>query len=175
MLLPEGDAMSAGPMDVHAGCAVVTLHPGDVVCAERGVRLETLLGSCVAIILTDPARTVGAMCHIVHRGPADGQPWPATIARASLTGTGALQAMRAQLAGRGIEARRCHAYVYGGGNMFPDLVQQRHVGDANASWALDALAQEGVVVLHHDLGGRCYRRLAWTVGPEEPVVTAVAV
>ena len=37
-----------------------TLHPGDVVCAERGDRMETLLGSCVAVVLTDPRRTVGA-------------------------------------------------------------------------------------------------------------------
>ena len=47
-----------------------TLHPGDVACADRGERLETLLGSCVAILLTDPRRTVGAMCHIVHAAPA---------------------------------------------------------------------------------------------------------
>lgn len=49
-----------------ATSSVHTLHPGDVVCAERGDRLETLLGSCVAIVLTDPRRTIGAMCHIVH-------------------------------------------------------------------------------------------------------------
>ena len=46
------------------------LHPGDVACGERGERFETLLGSCVAIVLTDPRRTVGAMCHIVHAMPA---------------------------------------------------------------------------------------------------------
>ena len=49
---------------------VHVLHPGDVACGERGERFETLLGSCVAIVLTDPRRTIGAMCHIVHAMPA---------------------------------------------------------------------------------------------------------
>lgn len=46
----------------------LTLHPGDVACVDRGERLDTLLGSCVAILLTDPQRSVGAMCHVVHAG-----------------------------------------------------------------------------------------------------------
>ena len=53
-----------------AGAIVHTLHPGDLAFATRGERLDTLLGSCVAIVLTDPRRTVGVMCHIVHARPA---------------------------------------------------------------------------------------------------------
>ena len=48
----------------------ITLHPGDVALGQHGDALETLLGSCVAIVITDPRRTVGAMCHIVHSRPA---------------------------------------------------------------------------------------------------------
>ena len=48
---------------------VFTLHPGDVAVGVRGDRLETLLAAGVAIVLTDPRRTVGAMCHVVHSGP----------------------------------------------------------------------------------------------------------
>lgn len=51
-------------------CRSRTLHPGDVVCATRGNRLETPVGSCVAIGLTDPRRTVAAVCRIVHAGAA---------------------------------------------------------------------------------------------------------
>jgi chemotaxis protein CheD len=56
------------PFSLSQSQQIYTLHPGDVACGERGDRLETLLGSCVAIILTDPRRTIGAMCHIVHAG-----------------------------------------------------------------------------------------------------------
>ena len=146
------------------------LHPGDVACVGRGERLETLLGSCVAVVLTDPRRTVGAMCHIVHAGAAHGAP-----CKAASFGTEALQALFKLLRQRGIEPRLCEAFVYGGGNMFPGLFTRRHVGDENVRWVLDALASAGIAVQVHDHGGTTYRRLAWTVGPTLPLVTAVQV
>jgi len=141
------------------------LHPGDVVCADRGERLETLLGSCVAVLLTDPRRTVGAMCHIVH--PA-GLPGGDTAFAAP-----ALERMNALLLMRAIVPRLCHAWVIGGGNMFPGRYDAGHVGDANARWVLQALHDDGVWVLGQDLGGPRYRRVRWTVGSEGPQVSAV--
>ena len=150
--------------------AVHVLHPGDVACGERGDRFETLLGSCVAIVLTDPRRTLGAMCHIVH-SPMRHAAWHDTGAYADV----ALDTMYTLLRARGINPALCEAYVYGGGNMFPGVFTSQHVGEANATWALDALAQDGVRVLQHDLGGTSYRRLRWTVGPDVPHVSAVPV
>lgn len=147
-----------------------TLHPGDVVCADRGDRLETLLGSCVAIILTDPRRTLGVMCHIVHSS----RPQSVQFENSAYADV-ALDRMYDLLRERGINPGLCEAYVYGGGNMFPGLFKQSHVGDQNALWALDALAQDGVRVLFHDVGGNTYRRLGWTIGPDQPQVTAVPV
>lgn len=146
------------------------LHPGDVACANSGERLETLLGSCVAIVLTDPRRTIGAMCHIVHSSrPVAGMPHTTAYADK------ALDTLYAQLRARGINPLLCEAYVYGGGNMFPKQFTTSHVGDQNAAWALEALAHDGVRVLFHDLGGSTYRRLGWTVGPGAPEVSAVPV
>lgn len=165
--------MSQAPQDLAAGAAtgaVHVLHPGDVVCAERGDRLETLLGSCVAIILTDPRRTVGVMCHIVHSKPAS-SPDRASGAHADV----ALATMYGLLRERGLEPTRCEAYVYGGGNMFPDIFMQSHVGDDNAQWAQATLENDGVPVLLNDVGGSAYRRLAWTVGPDLPQVIAVPI
>jgi chemotaxis protein CheD len=147
-----------------------TLHPGDVAVASCGDRLETLLGSCVAVIMTDPRRTVGAMCHIVHsKPPVAGI--PATGAHADT----ALRLMYEGLRRRGIAPAQCEAWVVGGGNMFPAQFGQRHVGDDNAEWAVDTLAREGVLVLDHCLGGTVYRRLSWTVGAGSPEVVAVEV
>jgi chemotaxis protein CheD len=155
----------------HAPAMIVqVLHPGDVACAERGNRLETLLGSCVAIVLADPRRTIGAMCHIVHSGHAVGTPH-ASSAHADV----ALPAMYGLLRARGINPRLCEAYVYGGGNMFPGQYARTHVGDQNARWALDALDADGVRVLLHDLGGNICRRLGWTVGHDAPEVIAVPI
>lgn len=158
------------PERVTPSGIVYTLHPGQVACAGEGERMETLLGSCVAIILTDPRRTIGAMCHIVHAKPAV-RTAPHTSAHAGV----ALDSMYKLLIARGITPRYCEAYVYGGGNMFPELVQPSTVGDSNSRWALEALAQAGIRVLAYDVGGNAYRRLAWTVGRDAPQVTAVEV
>jgi chemotaxis protein CheD len=144
------------------------LHPGDVAMGLRGDTLQTLLGSCIAIILTDPRRTVGVMCHIVHVSPAmAGDENPCTHAGA------ALQRMHQILLKQGINAGMCEAYVYGGGNMFPKLVNGPSVGDSNAHWALDALHDMGVRVLSVDVGGPVYRQLSWTVGMQAPRAVAV--
>ncbi|HMS81406.1 MAG TPA: chemotaxis protein CheD [Burkholderiaceae bacterium] len=166
--------------------ATRVLHPGDVACADAGERLETLLGSCVAVILTDPRRTVGAMCHIVHaddapraapRAGARGRAGPRTRDRRSAHhAEPAIDAMFAQLRARAIEPRLCDAYVFGGGNMFPGLMRgPAQVGDRNVDAVLRRLGAEGVRIVRHDVGGAAYRRLGWTVGPDEPEVVAVPV
>ena len=152
------------------GPPVHTLHPGDVRVVDRGERLETLLGSCVAIVMTDPRRTLGAMCHVVHsRAPV------AAASETSAWGEMALRTMYGGLLARGIVPALCQAWVYGGGNMFPALFEQGHVGADNVDWALAALARDGVRVLAHDTGGMVYRKLAWTVGDGTPEVAAVQV
>ena len=159
----------SGPGPALPGTRQFTLHPGDVASGTRGDRFDTLLGSCVAVVMTDPRRTVGAMCHIVHASTGRRSP------RTGSFGDVALGLMHQQLRGLGVVPQCCVAFVYGGGNMFPGLVTgEGHVGSANARWVLDALAADGVRVLHADLGGTSYRRLSWTVGPADPVVSAVA-
>lgn len=145
-----------------------TLHPGDVALGLRGDHLQTLLGSCVAIVLTDPRRTLGVMCHIVHASPAR----PAQAVNAAYAEV-ALQQMQSLLMSHGIVASMCEAYVYGGGHMFEGIAPTMSVGDGNAQWALQAMAARGIRVLAADVGGSAYRQLSWTVGPQAPCVVAV--
>lgn len=146
---------------------VHTLHPGDVAVVGRGERLETVLGSCVAIVLSDPRRTVGAMCHVVHASPANTRSENPTA-----HGDAALARMFQLLRHRGIEPRLCQAWVYGGGHMFPGRIgltpADGHVGATNAHWALHTLHTLGLHVVDAELGGHAWRRLGWTVGPDDP-------
>jgi chemotaxis protein CheD len=140
------------------------LLPGEVGCGTRGDVIETLLGSCIAIVLTDPWRTVGGMCHYVHTGSVH----PARPCDAAL---GALAELYRGLRALGADPRRCIAYVYGGGNMFPDVYAGAgDVGDRNARWALDFLADEGIAVVASEIGGARYRRVYWCIGTAEPCV-----
>jgi chemotaxis protein CheD len=148
---------------------VITLHPGDVMLAMRGDTMQTLLGSCVAVVLTDPRRTVGAMCHIVHPNLA-----PKSAGQHGAYANVALQMMTDLLQERGLVTSRCEAHVYGGGNMFPDLYPNSSIGDHNVQTVLQALDLAGVRVLSMDTGGATYRKLSWLVGTDLPQVVAVS-
>ncbi len=148
---------------------VYRVHPGEVALAQRGERLDTLLGSCVSVILTDARRTFGAICHIVHAMS------PIKPVQSCAYGAQALDALEDLLTARGITPSKCMAYVYGGGNMFPGQYSRKHVGEKNADWVLAELAERRIEVMHEDLGGGVYRRLRWTVGFSEPEATSVAV
>lgn len=149
--------------------AVFELMPGDVALGYAGDQLKTLLGSCVSVILTDPRRTVGVMCHIVHVG----HPNAANRSNAAF-GSVAMAEMTRRLYAIGFAPRSCEAYVVGGGNMFPALVTRHHVGLNNIDWVMAYLEHHKIPVIKEDLGGTSYRKLLWTVGPGDPQVENVA-
>ncbi len=149
--------------------AVFELMPGDVALGVAGDQLKTLLGSCVSVILTDPRRTVGVMCHIVHAGHPN-----AANRNNTAYGSVAMAEMTRRLFAIGFAPRSCQAYVVGGGNMFPNLVTHHHVGLNNTDWVMGYLAHHKIQVLKEDLGGKGYRKLVWTVGPGEPTVETVS-
>lgn len=149
--------------------ATFELMPGDVALGYAGDQLKTLLGSCVSVILTDPRRTIGVMCHIVHVGHPN-----AANKNNTAFGSVAMAEMVRRLHSIGITPRLCEAYVYGGGNMFPKLLTHHHVGSSNIDWVLGYLAHHKIPVLKEDLGGNGYRRLMWTVGPHEPFLETVS-
>lgn len=144
------------------------LMPGDVAIGFVGDELKTLLGSCVSVILTDPRRTVGAMCHIVHAGTPN-----AHNAHNTAFGAVAMADMFGRLRAIGITPHLCNAYVYGGGNMFPHLFREQHVGAKNAEWVLDYLDHHRIAVVDQHVGGAGYRKVSWTIGALDPVVETV--
>jgi chemotaxis protein CheD len=146
----------------------VELMPGDVALAFAQDQLRTLLGSCVSAILTDPRRTVATMCHIVHVGTPN-----AANRRNTAYGAPAMNDMFGRLRGVGVTPKLCQAYVFGGGNMFPHLFMERHVGASNIEWVLEYLHAHDIVILDHCLGGNGYRKVSWTVGPAAPLVETV--
>ena len=156
------------PSPVGPSQTAAELLPGHVVLGFAGDQLKTLLGSCVSVILTDPRRTVGAMCHIVHIGRPN-----AANAHNTAFGVVAMQEMFDRLIDVGIPPQRCQAYVYGGGNMFPQMFSTTHVGAKNADWVLDYLHHYDITILEQSLGGNGYRKVAWTVGYDAPVVETI--
>lgn len=142
------------------------LHPGDVALAERGEVLETLLGSCVALLLTDPRQTVGVMCHIVNAAllpPMERSSQGNLDAR---FGEPAFASMALLLSERGLDIHQCQGWLIGGG--------APHVGESNVQWAEERIARAGILLLGSDTGGLAARRVHWQVG-DVPEVTLLPI
>lgn len=50
-------------MNTADSMQLVTLQPGEFHFGGANTRIQTLLGSCVAITLWHPIRRIGGMCH----------------------------------------------------------------------------------------------------------------
>jgi chemotaxis protein CheD len=136
----------------------VVLRPGDFCFGGDGLRIHTLLGSCVSITLWHPKRRIGGMCHyMVATRPRPEPP-------GALDGRYADEAMQMFLR----EVERHHTSpqeyevkMFGGGNQFPDAGADAvlDVAGENIAAGIWLLAHHGFVVRTRQLGGTGSRRL----------------
>lgn len=123
----------------------IRLLPADYVVTDRPLALVTLLGSCVAACLYDPAISVGGMNHFMLPGGAGND---ATCAR---YGVNAMELLINDLLKRGARRPRLLAKVFGGGNVLSGF-HSDPIGSRNARFVLEYLAAERIPVMAQDLG-----------------------
>lgn len=143
------------PIDIY-------LRPGEFVTGGAGCTIRTLLGSCVAIVLWQPQRRVGAMAHFMLPARA-GRGQYAPDAR---YGEEALWLMLRALAQREVAATECQAKIFGGANMFPHHHHgdAPHVGRKNGEAARMLLAAHRIAVVSESLFGAGHRQIRFDVG-----------
>jgi chemotaxis protein CheD len=146
---------------VHSEADVV-LSPGDFCFAEEGVRISTLLGSCVSITIWHPRLLVGGMCHYML--PSRRRPGKA----AGLDGRYADEAMQLFLR----EVRRCgsrpqeyEVKMFGGGNQFTRTLGGSvvDVPRENVAAGIRLLTRHGFTLRTRHLGGSGPRRVIFEV------------
>src|ERR1700677_4828856 len=101
------------------------IYIGEIVASATPLLLQTLLGSCVAVCLRDPAACVGGMNHILIPGRCDSDDRPARC------GVHAMELLINAIMREGGDRRRLEAKVFGGGNVVSSL-QSPTVGELNA-------------------------------------------
>ncbi|HSC78727.1 MAG TPA: chemotaxis protein CheD [Chitinolyticbacter sp.] len=140
----------------------VFLNPGELYFGGGEVLVETLLGSCVAIVLRHRKRAVAGVCHfllperiVVPRGvwTLDGR-----------YGEDAFRLLMAQLRRNGHDPDEFEAKLFGGARVFDTQTVQESVGEGNARYARRLLKQAGMRLVCSDLGGNGYRYLRVDVG-----------
>jgi chemotaxis protein CheD len=148
---------------------MIPLPPGahriDIGMAELwlgrgGVRLYTVLGSCVAVCVYCRARAVGGLCHVVLPGrspyaPASPRPDPRYMDEA-------LDMLEEKAGTQGLSLAQFEARLFGGGDMFGGQ-SRLTVGQQNIDAARRELKARNIRILAEHVGGFGHRKLAFDV------------
>jgi chemotaxis protein CheD len=117
---------------------------------EPDMVITTLLGSCVAACLYDPAARVGGMNHFLLPG---GEPGSPTAAR---YGVHLMELLVNGLLKKGAARDRLQAKLFGGARTMQGLSD---IGAANGRFARQFLEREAIAYTGGSLGGQAGRRL----------------
>ena len=118
--------------------------------------LSTLLGSCVAVCLFDPALKIGGINHFML--PAMGRSKYGDV-DSLLSGNFAMEALLNALTGRGARKARLQAKAFGGGTIIDSDASAPNIGMRNASFAKEWLQREGIPLLSSDFLGPWSRKI----------------
>ena len=118
--------------------------------------LSTLLGSCVAVCLFDPALKIGGITHFML--PEMGRSKYGDV-DSLLSGNFAMEALLNALLGRGARKPRLQAKAFGGGTIIDSDASAPNIGMRNASFAKEWLQREGIPLLSSDFLGPWSRKI----------------
>lgn len=130
-----------------------SIHIGGVYSSREPAVVRTILGSCIAVCLRDPATKVGGMNHFML--PAGGMGEGAN----ARYGIHAMELLINECMKMGADRRRLEAKVFGGGHVLRVQTSASNVPQSNIRFALQFLATEGIPILARDLGGFAAREV----------------
>lgn len=136
----------------------VKILPGEYYVATEDVVLVTVLGSCVAACIRDPALAIGGINHFML--PDAGRDVDTTASGATRYGIHAMEMLINTMIRLGARRERLEAKVFGGGNVLKGFVQA-NVGERNAGFVRHYLKVEGIRVVAEDLLDIHPRRVAY--------------
>jgi chemotaxis protein CheD len=138
----------------------VYLRPGDFCFGDGMLHINTLLGSCVSIVLWHPLLVHGGMCHymVPSRNKSRGQ-----LAPNGKYADEAMELFMAELRKRDTVAAQYRVSVYGGGNMFSESSGPMDIGTQNIDMAYRLLDKFGFTLSYDHLGSFGRRKVEFDV------------
>jgi chemotaxis protein CheD len=139
----------------------VYLRPGEFCFGEGRLRISTLLGSCVSIILWHPVLNHGGMCHYMLPSR---QPLRGDLPLNGKYGDEAMALFMRELGRRHTAPAQYRVHAYGGGGMFEGrAASAMDIGRQNIEQAHALLAGYGFTLAHGHLGGFGHRKIVFDV------------
>lgn len=157
----------------------LVLMPGEFYFGQQKLRLKTLLGSCVAIVLWHPQKQMGGMCHFVL-------PSRHSHNHAALDARYADEAMQLfvnEMSRHKTKPGEYQVWLFGGANMFSKRATECQHHDAthlhrcigcnsvacrNRIAAFELINRHGMVLMEADLGGHQHRQIEFHLGKGVP-------
>ena len=134
--------------------ATAYLHPGQLFASAESYAVTTILGSCVAVCLWDPATRIGGINHFMlpsFSGEGVASPRFGDIA---------IKELLDQLAQLGSQKHNLLAKMFGGACVLEAFRnRQHHLGMKNIDIARALLEAESIPLVGHDVGGQRGRKL----------------
>lgn len=160
---PGMSTMVARSFDPILGCWNTKVQPGEyyITVASPDEAISTVLGSCVAACIRDPAAAIGGMNHFLL--PEDASPgrdndWRTAVGLATRYGSYAMESLINGLLKLGARRERLEVKLFGGGQVLDVDIP---VGSRNIEFARRWLATEGLEIQAEDLGGKTPRRIIY--------------
>lgn len=136
----------------------MTIHPGEYFATGDDTIISTVLGSCIAVALYDPAAGIGGLNHFMLPGEVAAD----EIIRNpnAKYGMYAMELLINELMKLGIRKRDIRAKVFGGGAVlrFADGGATK-IPQSNIDFSFGYLKDEGIPVLASDVGGHDPRKI----------------
>lgn len=132
------------------------LRPGDCWFGRTAGSAETILGSCISVVLFHPTLKHMGVSHCLL---------PSRRRKSDLSAPfgwfvdDTLQWFAQQMHDVHTQPSQFQAWLVGGGDMFPSVQHRHAIGQANILAAEQGLARLGIPLQGSDVGGCCYRKL----------------
>ena len=144
---------------------IIRVDMAEMATAKNPTILATQsLGSCVGVILYDPAVKIGGLAHImmpdINQAKAKGN-------KAKFANT-AIESLLRKMVRLGAKRRRIKAKIVGGADMFPDVKSsgQMKIGERNVQVVKEGLKRESVKIVAEDTGGNHGRSVQFSTKTE---------
>lgn len=136
------------------------LLPGGLAFGGPRLRLRTLLGSCVAVVVWHPVLRMGGMCHFLLPARYPAQPNAALDGRYAQE---ALHMLEEQMARAVTDITTFQAHVCGGAHCFGDIAERAShsfdIGRRNIEAAEHWVLQHRLALLQKHTGGDTFRHV----------------
>ncbi|MBI9102441.1 MAG: hypothetical protein JEY99_08510 [Spirochaetales bacterium] len=171
--------------DAKLKSTVLTIFAGECFVSKSNEIISTVLGSCIAVCLSDHSKGIGGMNHfMLPEGRAASNRIMLNsssietdeLAEKSMRyGLTAMEVLIAEMQKKGADRKNLRAKIFGGGNVLSRNSSTQSVGDKNIGFARAFLKMEGIPIEKENVGDKYGRKIFFLSGQNKVFLKKVSV